>query len=87
MIKRIDLHYPRVAIESRTEDEPTAVRIGLEDVRAADDIVIDYDFDRDGYRIRMPTVHEWTCSGPGDEGLVEVAFVKAWAVRPTGARP
>jgi hypothetical protein len=77
-IQAVDLWYPRLD-GSRTPDQPTEVRIGLMDVRAADDIVIDYDFDRDGYRIRMPTIHAWDIDDEVcDEGLVEVAFIPAW---------
>ena len=63
----VDLWYPRTDDPNRTSDHPTSVRVGLMDVRAADDVVIDYDFDRDGYRIRM--------SADVDAPLVEVAFV------------
>ena len=52
------------------------------DVRAADDILIDYDFERDGYRIQMATVHEWDSvedMQATGEGLVEVAFAPSWA--------
>jgi hypothetical protein len=41
------------------------------DVRAANNLVIEYDFDRDG----------WSIGQPDDEGEVhEVAFAEAWAV-------
>jgi hypothetical protein len=74
----VDLWYPRLD-KSRKSDEPTEIRIGLMDVRAASDILIDYDFDRDGYRIRMPTIFEWKLDDEVcDEGLIEVAFIPAW---------
>ena len=38
----VDLWYPRTANPIK------AVQVGLVDVRAADDIRIEYDFDRDG---------------------------------------
>ena len=75
---RAELWYPRT-------DAPEAVdtvRISLMDVRAANDLVIRYDFDRDGYSIQQPTIHEWHDGhdhDDHDEGLVEVAFVPAWA--------
>ena len=78
-VHHIDLWYPRTG--PHTPEEPTSVRIGLVDVRAADDIVIDYDFERDGYRIRMATIHEWSDVEEMEkvgEGLVEVAFVPSW---------
>jgi len=73
---RVDLWYPRVDTE-RTDDKPQAAIVGLMDVRAADDIRITYDFDRDGYVIQQVPLTgteydfqegEWT----------EVAFVPAW---------
>ena len=67
----VDLWYPRIA-DGRTPDEATSVRVRLMDARAADDLVIDYDFDRDGYRIRMADVAEHE---EDDSPLVEVAFV------------
>lgn len=74
----VDLWYPR------NEDSPIKrIRITLMDVRAANNLVIDYDFDRDGWRIQMPTVHQWTAeqvaAGEDDDRLQEVAFVPAWA--------
>ncbi|MFA5057415.1 MAG: hypothetical protein WC485_04835 [Opitutaceae bacterium] len=62
------------------------LRVELADVRAADDIRISYDYDRDGWRIEQASRFEW----PGDDPVCdpdwqEVAFVKAWAreaVRP-----
>ena len=76
MRAQVDLWYPRLEDDiPRTPDQPTEVAVGLVDVRAADEIIIDYDFERDGYRIRMET-------GRGEDGeetentkLVEVAFI------------
>jgi hypothetical protein len=80
--KRVDLWYPRNP-GPRTADEPTSVRISLMDVRAADDLIIDYDFDRDGYRVRMATVHEWEPDETEfDPKLVEVAFIPSWVEKP-----
>ena len=77
--KHVNLWYPRNTGMPRTADEPTSVRVGLMDVRAADDLIIDYDFDRDGYRVRMATVHEWEPDDTVlDPKLVEVAFIPAW---------
>ena len=73
---RAELWYPR----SEGPDNVDRVRVSLYDVRAANDLVIQYDFDRDGYSIQQPTIHEWPIdSDSHDEGLVEVAFVAAWA--------
>jgi hypothetical protein len=84
LVQRVELWYPRVHDPKREPDQPTEVHVSLIDVRAADRIIIDYDFVRDGYRIRMATVHEWEPDDPniGDPKLVEVAFVPAWRVPP-----
>jgi hypothetical protein len=75
-----DLWYPRITDGTpRTENEPTEIRVGLVDVRAADDIVIDYDFERNGYRIRMATIHDWHPDDKEcDEGFKEVGFIPAY---------
>lgn len=71
----IDLWYPRV------EDNPIKkIVVGLMDVRAADDIRISYDFERDGWKIEQASTFEWS----GDDDVCdpdwqEVAFIKAWA--------
>lgn len=69
----VDLEYPRC------EGRPKFVRLGLVDVRAADDIRISYDFERDGWKIEQASTFEWD---GGDEvcdpDWKEVAFVKAW---------
>lgn len=70
---RIDLWYPRV------DDAPSVLKVGLMDVRAADDIRISYDFDRDGWAIQQASTFSW---GPEetayDMDWQEVAFIKAW---------
>ena len=70
----IDLWYPRA------EDRPKFIEVGLVDVRAADDIRISYDFERDGWKIEQASRFEWS----GDDEVMdpdwrEVAFVRAWA--------
>lgn len=84
--KDVELWYPTVDDLNRTDDQPTEVRIDLIAVRAADCIVVDYDFDRDGYRVRMPTIREWGEFDDDleDEGLVEVAFIPAWETENRG---
>ena len=71
----VDLWYPRS--EGKTI---RAVQVGLVDVRAADDIRITYDFDRDGYVIQQQVTWERFEDEPEDatEDWREVAFVKAW---------
>lgn len=56
------LWYPRNPGEDRR------IRVSLYDVRAADDLLISYDFDRDG----------WSIARDEDPDR-EVAFIRAWA--------
>lgn len=83
-IKRVDLWYPGIDGDDRTDDQPEAIEIGLVHVRAADTIRVTYDFDRDGYVISMkPTVDKGGWSEEvGD--WEERAFVPAWNERPLG---
>lgn len=69
----LDLWYPR------SDDNPTHLQVGLMDVRAADDIRIHYDFDRDGYVIEQASTFRWDADDEEqDPDWQEVAFVKAW---------
>lgn len=68
MEKYIELEYPRV------EGNVNKIIVGLTDVRAADSIQIEYDFDRDGWVIKMDKTREMEVI----EEEVEVAFVPAW---------
>ena len=67
------LEYPRI------EGNADHVIVSLSDVRAADDLRIEYDFDRDGWSIQQASRFEWALDEPVDEGWQEVAFVEAWA--------
>lgn len=70
----LDLFYPRV------EGNATAVEVGLMDVRAADSIRIEYDFDRDGWVIKQASTFSWDADDKvRDPDWQEVAFVQAWA--------
>lgn len=71
----VELWYPR------NKDSAKFIVLGLVDVRAADDIRVSYDFDRDGWRIEQAGKFEWEAGDPncGDQDWQEVAFVKAWA--------
>ena len=64
----VEIWYPR-----NEEREIDHVRIELIDVRAANQLVVDYDFDRDGWRLQMPQEHD-------DNALIEVGFIPAWKV-------
>lgn len=70
----VDLWYPR------QEERPKAIEVGLVDVRAADDIRIEYDFSRDGWVIKQATRFCWPAGGECDPNWKEVAFVQAWAL-------
>jgi hypothetical protein len=59
---------------------PRYVRVNLDDVRAANTLVIHYDLDRDGWVIESPTKMAWAPDDTEqDEGLEEVAFVPAYS--------
>jgi hypothetical protein len=75
----VNLYYPRVDLDKRKSNQPQAVEVQLEDVRAANSISIDYDFERDGYRIRMPSKFSWNVGEELDPELKEVAFIPSWA--------
>lgn len=67
----VELWYPR-------HRRAKSIRVGLMDVRAASDLVIRYDFDRDGWAISMD---ETVDRGSWMETIrenVEVAFIPAW---------
>lgn len=73
MTRYVEIEYPRGSL-----DGTTTVQIGLMDVRAADDIRISYDFERDGWKVEQEHIitdrgHYW---GTGEWS--EVAFVEAW---------
>ena len=69
----ISLAYPR------SEDRVKMIEVGLCDVRAADSILIEYDFERDGYSIKQASVFSWECDdNKCDEGWKEAAFIPAW---------
>lgn len=72
--KRVELFYPR------GEGNARQILVSLMDIRAADDIRISYDFDRDGWVIEQASIFAWPA---GDEvcdpDWQEVAFIEAWA--------
>jgi hypothetical protein len=70
--EHVELWYPR-------HNEKPYIQIGLVDVRAADDIRISYDFDRDGWKIEQASTFEWEADDTvRDPDWAEVAFVQAW---------
>jgi hypothetical protein len=70
----VEFWYPR------NEDEPIKfIEVGLTEVRAADNIRISYDFDRDGWKIEQASTFSWLGNDPVcDQDWQEVAFVQAW---------
>ena len=72
---RIELFYPR------SDGAVNAIEVGLCDVRAADSLRIEYDFNRDGWSIKQASIFEWDVDDKVcDPGWQEVAFVRAWAL-------
>jgi hypothetical protein len=69
---RIDLEYPRV------DFNPDKIVVDLMDVRAADSIEISYDFDRDGWVIKMDKTFKADGYMEVLEEKQEVAFIPAW---------
>lgn len=71
----VDIEYPR-----NDEHRINTIEIGICDVRAADNIRITYDFDRDGWSIQQASTFEWNIDDSVcDQDWQEVAFVQAWA--------
>lgn len=68
------LEYPR------SPNKPDAIEISLWDVRAADNITIKYDFDRDGWTVHMDRRDQLDDIHLSEivEPLAEVAFIPAW---------
>ena len=70
----IDLWYPGLA-----ETQIKKFVIGLTDVRAADNIRVSYDKQRDGWKIEQASVFEWESGDTVcDPDWQEVAFIQAW---------
>ncbi len=68
--------YPNV------EGNRDHVLVELMSVRSADDLRIEYDFERDGYVIKQARWGSWQTKEQADmpaaEGWEEVAFIQAW---------
>jgi hypothetical protein len=67
-VVEVTLCYPR-----QDDSQIQKVRVCLSDVRAADFITIEYDFERDGWVIKKDATNE---SGESADGEKEVAFVE-----------
>jgi hypothetical protein len=58
----------------------STLQIELCHTRAADNIRIKYESDRDGWVIEQASIFEWDCDDEiCDSDWQEVAFIKAWA--------
>ena len=68
----IDLNYPR-------NNPIKYFEVGLDDIRAADNIRISYDYDRDGYVIEQASKFKFRYDEVVDPDWKEVAFIKSWA--------
>lgn len=79
----VDIWYPRVDDRSIKK-----IEVGLVDVRAADSIQIEYDFDRDGWVIKQASTFEWSGDDPiCNPDWQEVAFVQAWGREKAATSP
>lgn len=72
---RVELFYPR------NEKSADTIEVGLCDIRSADNIRIQYDFERDGWVIyqEISVEHGDFSTSKDPEEWVEVSFVQAWA--------
>lgn len=68
----VELMYPR-------HNDVRKVQIDLCDVRASDGILVEYDFDRDGWSIKQASTFTWAANEKSmDSDWQEVAFIQAW---------
>ena len=68
----VELMYPR-------SSPIQFIELGLCCVRAADNIRVSYDFDRDGWKIEQASTFEWDMDDEVcDQDWQEVSFVQAW---------
>ena len=68
--------YPEIY----NKDDFNYLLVGLSHIRAADDIRIHYESERDGWAIEQASIFEWERDDEVcDPGWKEVAFVEAWA--------
>jgi hypothetical protein len=73
---RVELEYPH-------HSPVKHIIVGLLDVRSADDLKIEYDYDRDGWVIYQASIFEWDGDDTEmDNGWKEAAFCPAWQFEP-----
>jgi hypothetical protein len=74
--EHVEWMYPEIYDRSKQ----STLTIGLCHTRAADDIRIKYDSERDGWVIEQASTFKWSCDDlVCDSDWKEVAFVQAWA--------
>lgn len=73
---RAELLYPRES------DRPDTVIVGMIDVCAADDLIITFDFERNGWRIGMDETRQAKTGMEIFRENQEVAFIPAWNDNP-----
>jgi hypothetical protein len=71
----VDLWYPRLP------EFPDEVHVGLTDVRAAEDLVIRFDFDRNGWVLLQEEFTEVADGLMPTGQTTEVGFVPAWNIK------
>lgn len=69
-VAQLDISYP-------TNNQIDTIQVGLIDVRAADEIQIKYDFERDGWAISQPREYNGN-DGDLEIEWIETAFCPAW---------
>jgi len=67
----VDIWYP-------DRDRTPTITVGLMDVRAADDIIIEYDFEEDGYKIFMDRTVDAAWGSDVEKEKQLVAFIPSW---------
>lgn len=72
----VEMWYPERDDKGMGQSE---IHIGLMDIRAADSILVRYDYNRDGWMILQASVFEWDIDDEKcDPGWKEAAFIPAW---------
>lgn len=75
----VNLFYPPYETDEIPIDKTKYVEVGIDHVRAADNVRLHYDFERDGWSIEQASIFEWEIDDiVCDPDWQEVAFVKAW---------
>lgn len=78
-VSRVEFMYPEIY----NKNSFNYLIVGLCHTRAADDIRIHYESERDGWSIEQATKFQWEVDDKDcDPGWVEVAFIEAWGSDP-----